>query len=62
LWGLRQTGSQIRTSQRDPEIVFGPSVFLEAWGTKANKPHMFKTIIVFGLAAEGGKAQQPLFS
>ncbi len=24
--------------QRDPEVFFGPSVFLEAWGTKAKKP------------------------
>ncbi len=30
-------------AQRDhPEVVFWPSVFLEAWGTKAKKPHMFQ--------------------
>ncbi len=29
--------------QRDPEVVFWPSgVFVEAWGTKAKKPHIFK--------------------
>jgi hypothetical protein len=29
-------------SQRDPDIVFGPSGVLEAWGTKAKKPHSFR--------------------
>jgi hypothetical protein len=26
-------------SQRHPEVFFWPSVFLEAWGTKAKQPH-----------------------
>ena len=29
-------------AQRDPVVVYWPSVFLEAWGTKANTPHFFK--------------------
>ena len=33
--------------QRDPVVVFWPSCFLEAWGTKAKKPHMVKNITVF---------------
>ncbi len=28
------------------EVVLGPSVFWEAWGTKAKKPHMFKKRVV----------------
>jgi hypothetical protein len=32
--------------QKDPEVVFWPSAFLEAWGTKANKSHIFKKIVV----------------
>ncbi len=28
--------------QRDPEVVLGPSVLLEARGTTAKKPHIFK--------------------
>ncbi len=34
--------------QRDTELVCWPSVFLEAWGTKANKLHFFKNIIMLG--------------
>ncbi len=34
----------------------------EAWGTKAKKPHIFRNIVVFGLVAEGGKANKPVFS
>ncbi len=33
--------------QKDPEVVFWPSGILEAWGTKAKKPHIFKNILVF---------------
>ncbi len=34
--------------QRDPEEVFVPSGFLEAWGAKAKKPHMLQKRVVFG--------------
>ncbi len=44
-----------------PECFFGHVFFLEAWGAQATKPHFFKNIVVFGLAAEGGKANKPLF-
>ncbi len=27
--------------QKDPVVVYWPSGFLEAWGTKANKNHTF---------------------
>ncbi len=33
--------------------------FLEAWGAKAQKPHVFQTSLLFGLAGEGGKAKTP---
>ena len=33
--------------QRDPEVLCWPSVFLEALGAKAKKPHIFENIIVF---------------
>jgi hypothetical protein len=29
-------------AQRDPVMFFWPSGFLEAWGTKANKPHFLQ--------------------
>ncbi len=32
--------------QRDPEVVFWPSGVLEAWGTQAKRPHMFRKIVV----------------
>ncbi len=41
---LRLVGAHI---QRDPEVFCGPSGFLEAWGTKAKKPHVFRKIVVF---------------
>ncbi len=33
--------------QRHPEVFFGPSVFLEAWGTEANKPQFSWKGVVF---------------
>ncbi len=36
------------TLQRDPEVFFWPSAFLDAWGTKAKKLHIFKNTVVFG--------------
>ncbi len=33
--------------QKDTELGFWPSAFLEAWGTKAKKPHILKKIMVF---------------
>jgi hypothetical protein len=48
--------------QRDPEVVFWPSVFLEAWGAKA-KIHKFLGKGCFVCpAAFGGKAPKPYFS
>jgi hypothetical protein len=48
--------------QRDPEVFFGPSVFLEAWGTKPKtNTHFPETTVFFGPAAFGGKARNPLF-
>ncbi len=44
--------------QRDPEVVFGPSDLLEAWGIEAKKTHILRKRMVFSLAAEGGKAQK----
>jgi hypothetical protein len=38
-------------SQRDPVVVYWPSLFLEAWGTKAEKPQFYKKILFFWLAA-----------
>ena len=32
--------------QRDPEVFFWPSVFLEAWSTKAKTPHIFQNRVV----------------
>ena len=32
--------------QRDPEVFFWPSVFLEAWSTKAKTPHIFQKRVV----------------
>ncbi len=37
-------------------MFFLATCFLEAWGTKANKPYSFKKVLIFGLAAFGGKA------
>jgi hypothetical protein len=37
---------------------FWPSVFLEAWGNEAQKPHIFWKSVFFGLAAVGGKAKK----
>ncbi len=45
-----------RLNQMDPEVVFWPSGFLEAWGTETKQPHTFRRF--FGLAAEGGKANK----
>ncbi len=33
--------------QKEPEVVLWPSGFLEAWGSKAKKPHIFHTIVFF---------------
>ncbi len=35
------------SNQRDAEVVFWAKCFLEAWGTKANKPHVFQKRVVF---------------
>ncbi len=34
-------------TQRDPEVFFGPSAFLEARGTKVKEPHMLQEQVVF---------------
>jgi hypothetical protein len=34
------------SNQMDPEVFFGPSDFLEAWGAKAKTPHMFMKLMV----------------
>ncbi len=34
-------------NQRDREVFFLAKCFLEAWGTKATKPHMFRNMLVF---------------
>jgi hypothetical protein len=44
--------------QRDPEVVWGPSGFMEAWCTKAEKPRFVQKPVSFGLASFGGKANQ----
>ncbi len=31
----------------DPEVVFGPSVFLEAWGTDTKNPQFVQKLVVF---------------
>ncbi len=49
------------TFSRD-EWFFGLAGFLEAWDTKAKKPHLFKRRMFFCLAAEGGKARKPVLS
>ncbi len=33
--------------QRDPEVLYWPNVFSDAWGTKANKPHFFRNRLFF---------------
>ncbi len=38
--GIR--GSCRGSLQREPEVVLGPSVLFEAWGTKAQQPRIFK--------------------
>ncbi len=48
--------------QRDPVVVYWPNDCLEAWGTKANKPHVLRKYWFVGLAAFGGKAEKPVFS
>ncbi len=48
--------------QRDPEAFFGQVFLLEDWGAEAEKPHLFKNIMVLGLAAFGGKANTSRFS
>ncbi len=40
-------GKLLAVSQRDPEVNFGPSDFLEAWGAKAKKPHIFRKHVIF---------------
>jgi hypothetical protein len=50
------------TNQRDPGVVVWPSGSLEAWGTDAKKPNMFRYTVVFGLAAFCGKAKQTFVS
>ena len=49
--------------QRDPELFFWRRVLLEAWGTKAKKPHISKELVVCwpSRVAEGGKPQKTLF-
>ncbi len=42
-------------------MVVWSSGFLEARGTKAKKPDVFRKRLFFGLAAEGGKAEKPVF-
>ncbi len=55
LWPVRdQYGldlARCRSYQRDPEVFFWPSGFLESWGAEAKKPPAF-----------GGKANKPLCS
>ncbi len=43
--------------QRDPDVVCWPSGFLEAWGARANKPHIFKKFVF--LLALPPKAARP---
>ena len=50
------------TVQRDPGVVYWPSVFLEALGYQGQQTTHFPEQSGFvGLAAEGGKAKQPFF-
>jgi hypothetical protein len=44
--------------QRDPVVVYWPSVFLEVWDTKAKNHTCLGKYWLFGLAAEGGKANK----
>ncbi len=51
-----------KKDQRDPVVVYWPSVFLEAWGTKAKNHTSSGKSWFTGLAAEGGKANKLVFS
>ncbi len=44
--------------QRDPVVVYWPSGFLEAWGTNANKPHFFRTLLVLWPCRRRRRGQQ----
>ncbi len=44
-------------TQRDPVVVW-PSVFLEAWGTKAKKPHVSRNILFFWPCRRRRQGQQ----
>ncbi len=57
--GLRTTPPRTGLGdQRDPVVVYWPSVFLEAWGTKAKNHSCLRTYWFCGRAAFGGKATQ----
>ncbi len=68
IWLLKRSDSGRRddshfrlcNSQRDPEVVFWPSDFLEAWGTEANTPHIFRTCVVFGPCRRRGRGPQTI--
>ncbi len=44
--------------QRDPAMNCWPSGCLDAWDTKAKKPHVFKSILVFGSNRRRRQSQQ----
>ncbi len=40
------TPIHVHNDQRDPVVVYWPSGFLEAWGTKAKKPQISRNILL----------------
>jgi hypothetical protein len=62
-WMLGPQRWDSTSTQRGPEVVFWPSVFVGGLGRQGNKNHTSSgTDLFFGLAAEGGKANKPLVS
>jgi hypothetical protein len=59
---ISHTGDVELMIQRDPVVVYWPSVFLEAWSTKAKHNTFSGTYWFIGLAAFGGRVNKPIFS
>jgi hypothetical protein len=64
--GFLEMAQVLRTyflvTQRDPEVVFWPSVFLEAWGgAKAKKPHIFQKPFFFAMPPSAARPNNHSF-
>jgi hypothetical protein len=46
---------ELLVTQRDPVVVYWPSGFLEAWGTKAKKPQFSRNVLFLLALPQGQK-------